>query len=283
VEQNIIDSFNNLISKYIKKDKINHAYLIETNYNNKLLLSDILINKILSFDSNLTVNDLKINGDLVIVSNDINIIKAEEIEYIKDKFKTKSIINSKRIYVIDGAEKLNDFSANKLLKFLEEPEDDIIAILITNNKNSVIDTIISRCYSIRFIVNNNYINMYDSEYWEKIFEFIINIEDNKEKAIAFQSKYNIKELSDRVFLKDFLNNILFVYDDVINYKIENSARYFIDYIDKIDKICEKNNIETLKNKINAINTCIERLKYNPNVKLLIDKLIILMSGVDINV
>lgn len=283
MNEDIINKFNELISKYIKKDKINHAYLIETNYNNRLLLGDLLINKILSFENNVSINDLKINGDLIVISNDSNTIKVEDIEQIKEKFKTKSIINSKRIYVIDGAEKLNDYSANKLLKFLEEPDDDIIAILLTSNKNSVINTIISRCYNIRFIVNDDIINEFSDEYWDSVFDFVFNIEENKEKAIAFQNRYNIKELSDRIYLKNFLNNLLLIYGDVLNYKVLKCVEFFDNNIDKIKEICNYNDVETIRNKINAINECLNRLKFNPNIKLLIDKLIILMSGVDVNV
>ena len=283
MNNDVIDRFNNLISKYIKKDRINHAYLIETNYDNKILLSELLINKILSFDNKYSLNDLRVNGDLIVVSNDTNSIKTEEIEQIKNRFKTKSILNSIRVYVIDGAEKLNNYAANKLLKFLEEPEDNIIAILLTNNKSSVISTIISRCFNIRFFINDNFITKFDDEYWEKIFSFIMNIEENKENAIAFQNKYNIKELSDRVYFKEFLNNILYVYDDVINNIVDGQVIYFNNYSERIRKICEYNNMDTIKTKINAINICIERLKYNPNIKLLIDKLIILMSGVDVDV
>ena len=199
---------------------------------------------------------------------------------IKEKFKTKSILNSKRIYIIDGAEKLNNYAANKLLKFLEEPEEDIVAILTTENKNNVINTIVSRCIGIRFITNN--IKEFDQEYVDKLFSFIDNVEENKEKAIAFQNSYDVKELSDRNYLKEFLNNLLLIYDDVIQYKICNKVNYFPNNIEKIGKICEDNNIEDIKRKINGINECINRLKFNPNVKLLIDKLIILMSGVDID-
>ena len=43
------------------------------------------------------------------------------------------------------ADKLNMSSANTILKFLEEPEDDIVAILVANNRYAVIETILSRC------------------------------------------------------------------------------------------------------------------------------------------
>lgn len=281
MNDNIIENFNNVISKYIKKDMINHAYLLETNYKDKLELARELAKKILSFEDNITLNDLEVNGDLIIISNDSNIIKTDDIEQIKEKFKTKSILNSKRIYIINGAEKLTNYSANKLLKFLEEPEEDIISILVTENKNNIINTIVSRCFNIRFFVSNEIVK-YDDEYLDKLFDFVMNIEENNEKAIAFQNRYDTKELSDRVYLKEFMNNLLLIYDDVVQYKIRNQVNYYPKYIDKIEKISEDNSMDSIKRKINAINTCIDRLKFNPNVKLLIDKLIILMSGVDID-
>lgn len=281
MDENIIDKFQNNITKYIKNNQINHAYLIETNYSNKLELSKVLIDEILSFDKKYTYEDLLKNGDILIIDSNTNTIKLEEIENIKERFKTKSLINSKRFYIINNAEKLNDYTANKLLKFLEEPEDDIIAILITENKNNMINTIVSRCFNIRFFIKDDNIS-YDDEYLDKLFEFVANIENNKEKAIAFQNINNNSYISDRVMLKKFLNDLLIIYDEVIHYKVSNQCELFAKKIDIIKKICEDNSIESINNKINAINSCIDRLKFNPNIKLLIDKLIILMSGVEIN-
>ena len=273
------NKFIQIISKYIKENQVNHAYLLETNSSNKIELAKLMINKILSFDCNYDYEDLYKNGDLLIIDNDSNVIKAEEIEIIKERFKTKSLLNSKRIYIINNAEKLNNFAANKLLKFLEEPEDDIIAILITENKNNVINTIVSRCFNIRFFIKEE--EMFDDIYLDMLFEFVKNVEDNKEKAIAFQNINNNNYISDRVQLKKFLNDLLVIYDDVVHYKVSGKCEYFNKKIDIIKKICDDNSIDNINNKINAINSCIERLKYNPNIKLLIDKLIILMSGVDI--
>ena len=173
----LLEKFDNNISKFIKKNQINHAYLLETNYSDKLTLARRMIDKILSFEEvNVTYEDLEKNGDLIIVNGDNGTIKTEEIESIKERFKTTSLLNSQRIYVINGIEKLNMYAANKLLKFLEEPEDDIVAILITENKNNVIETIISRCFNIRFFVNDNN-SSYDEEYIDKLFDFIMNIEE----------------------------------------------------------------------------------------------------------
>ena len=44
---------------------------------------------------------------------------------------------------------MNDTSFNKMLKFLEEPEDNILGFYITRNKDSVANTIVSRCELIK--------------------------------------------------------------------------------------------------------------------------------------
>ena len=277
-----LDRFNIFIDKYINKDRINHAYIIETNYENKIDLAKELVKKILLFDGQITIEELIINNDLIIIDSDSTSIKTEEIEKIKEELITTSFNNNPRFYIINNAEKMNENASNKLLKFLEEPEGNIIAILLTENKKNLLETIVSRCQNFRFFINNKIFDNYEEEYVEKMFDFIMNIEQNKEEAIAFQNIIDVKKLSDRKYCLDFLNNLLFIYDDVISYRLKNNVEYFPSYVEKISKISENNSINDIKNKINAINICINRLKYNPNIKLLIDKMILLMTGVETN-
>lgn len=275
-----IDKFKTIISKFVKKDKINHAYLIETNFENKIILAKELIKWIIQLDGDAKIEDLEKNSDLIIINSDTNSIKVEEIENLKEKFITKSTIGNKRFYIINDAEKMNDYASNKLLKFIEEPEGEIVAILLTSNKNNLLKTITSRCQIIRYFSYINKFKELGQEYICSLFDFVLNIEENKEKAIAFQNKIDIKKMSDRVYLQEFLNNLLYIYDDAINYKIEKKITYFINNRKEIEFICNNNDINSIRIKINAIYEIINRLKYNPNIKLLIDKLIILMTGVE---
>ena len=55
-----------------------------------------------------------------------------------------------RVFVIDDADKLNDQSANALLKTLEEPSPTAHLILITSRPAMLLPTIRSRCQQIRF-------------------------------------------------------------------------------------------------------------------------------------
>ena len=55
-----------------------------------------------------------------------------------------------RVFLIDGADKFNDSSANALLKILEEPPRTSYLILITSRPAMLLPTIRSRCQMIRF-------------------------------------------------------------------------------------------------------------------------------------
>jgi DNA polymerase-3 subunit delta' len=56
----------------------------------------------------------------------------------------------KRIFIINDADKMNDSSANALLKTLEEPPATTYLILITARPDALLQTIRSRCQNVRF-------------------------------------------------------------------------------------------------------------------------------------
>ena len=146
----------------------------------------------------------------------------------------------------------------------------------------MINTIISRCQALRFMLNENKFETMENEYIESMFDFVMNIEENKEGAIAFPNRMNLKNMNDRKYCLDFLNNLLYIYDDALSYKISKKTNYFENNIDRLETIGLQNNTKDIMKKINAINSCIYRLKFNPNIRLLLDKLIILMTGDDNN-
>lgn len=87
------------------------------------------------------------------ISDKKNILK-EDVDNLKNFFQNTSYLNNYRIYLIEEAHKLNSTSANMILKFLEEPSDNIIAFFITNNLDAVISTIKSRCQIINIFYEN---------------------------------------------------------------------------------------------------------------------------------
>jgi DNA polymerase III subunit delta' len=57
---------------------------------------------------------------------------------------------TRRVFVIERADTMNDEAANTLLKTLEEPPSYVVLILLTDRPGQVLPTIASRCQIVRF-------------------------------------------------------------------------------------------------------------------------------------
>jgi DNA polymerase III subunit delta' len=77
-------------------------------------------------------------------------IKIDQIRDLISGMTKTSIEEGRKIYVLHHADRLNTSSANTLLKFLEEPEGEVTAILLTETYQSILPTIQSRCQHIKF-------------------------------------------------------------------------------------------------------------------------------------
>ncbi len=58
--------------------------------------------------------------------------------------------SERKIYVIDGADKMNESAANSLLKCLEEPPKGVVFVLLAEDEKGLLSTILSR--TVRFRV-----------------------------------------------------------------------------------------------------------------------------------
>ena len=57
---------------------------------------------------------------------------------------------SRRVFVLERVDALNDEAANSLLKTLEEPASFVHLVLLTDSLGQVMDTVVSRCQLVRF-------------------------------------------------------------------------------------------------------------------------------------
>jgi DNA polymerase-3 subunit delta' len=62
----------------------------------------------------------------------------------------RPMIASRRVAIIDDANRMNEVGANAMLKTLEEPPADSLLILIAENLDAILPTIRSRCQLLRF-------------------------------------------------------------------------------------------------------------------------------------
>lgn len=132
------------LSNSIKSNMISHAYMFEgpSGVGKNTMARDLATTL-------LEMENLFNSPDYIEITPDGNSIKIAQIRKLQSDILVKSY-KSYKIYVIDEAQKMTVEAQNALLKTLEEPPKYAIIILITNNKESLLDTIKSRCEIIKF-------------------------------------------------------------------------------------------------------------------------------------
>jgi DNA polymerase III subunit delta' len=87
--------------------------------------------------------------DSIEVGNAQGLIFASEANEIIRKLSLKTFESDFKIMIIWLPEKMHIASANKLLKMIEEPPEKTLFLLVSNEPDKVIQTILSRCQIIR--------------------------------------------------------------------------------------------------------------------------------------
>ena len=257
----------NFILKQNEKNRLSHAFLIETN---NLLECEKEVKEIIKIincsdkysDKCDKCNickliDLNNLPTLVTIRPDGMSIKKQQMEELEQKFSTKPVYSKYNTYIVLGADKMNDAASNSILKFLEEPENDIIGFLIVNNKENVLSTIKSRCeivhvdYNVSEELDDNISNLAN-----KYLDQIINSDD-----YLINKKLILSECSERKDIESlFLCMLNKYYKDIVNTKDNNEHK----------KICEI--IELIQKMLNFI-------EYNVNLELILDSFVIEMRKI----
>ena len=80
--------------------------------------------------------------------NKQGIIGVKEVQKIHHKMSLKSHSGGNKVMVIFGADKLNTDATNKLLKLFEEPPKNSFFILIAEQAEKLLPTLVSRCQKV---------------------------------------------------------------------------------------------------------------------------------------
>ncbi|MBE5958817.1 MAG: DNA polymerase III subunit delta' [Lachnospiraceae bacterium] len=84
--------------------------------------------------------------DIKWVSHEKTVISVDDIrEQINSDVEIKPYSGKRKVYIVPDAEKMREPAQNTLLKTLEEPPAYAVILLLTNNSNSFLQTIMSRC------------------------------------------------------------------------------------------------------------------------------------------
>ena len=76
--------------------------------------------------------------------------------------------------------------------------------------------------------------------------------------------------------------MLLFYKDILNQKITNEIKIFKDYQEYVSFISKINETDVIVKKINIINELITNIKFNVNLNMLMDKLVISLEGCENN-
>ena len=240
-------------------------------------------------------------ADLIIKDGTDSSIKKEDILNIQEQFsKTAIEAKGRKIYILNMIENATPEALNSLLKFLEEPSEDVTAILICEQQDRLLPTIISRCQMIPFRKtlpnallqkcrdeNMNELDAYLLTYlvnnYEQISEIIEdeNYQNARYLAISVLEKMILSVHEASLFLqiegfKEKKGNDRAQF----NYFIEILMRFFKDCLRK-DCECQSEQWQELirqyqkKNCVQMLSVCMQikdKCNKSVNIKLLSDQL-----------
>ena len=306
-----------------QSDHLSHAYLISGNPGTPLFeVAHYLAKSILCDDPdplacNSCITCLRVEDDnypdFIVFNGETGSIKKEAVALIESMFE-KEAFESKgiKIYLLHLVENMTEEATNSLLKFLEEPHENIYAFLTTNNENVILPTIISRCQTFRLksINRNQVINeaiemsvspldaeflsyfynepnliyelVNDEEEYEVfdnakelLFEFFEAYLKNKKQA-AFLAQNKISpSVSTKESFRFFIDMMTQVFEDVVNYK-NNQDIVLKESRDLIKNLSEK--MDNPSEMLMEVLRCRGLINLNVTTSLILDHIIFCLIG-----
>lgn len=278
IKKLIIDSFH--------EKNNSHAFLLSTNNIEKCLKDVLDIVKIINCE-NLGNDDCNVcktiesntNPDVILVKESGKEIKKDQILNIINCFSTKPSISKYSTYIICNADKMNDFSANKMLKFLEEPDGEIVGFFITDKLNAIIPTIRSICeiYNYHF-GNNSILDLLDitEEEYASSFDFALSItsrlnDEPKYSLMADSKNISKKEREEIDLIFKLIKKFYVLKYENIQLCLYNN----LEYVESILTSITTNDISLIVKRIKILDNIINDLNIYVNKDLIVNKFFIL--------
>jgi DNA polymerase-3 subunit delta' len=137
------------------KKRLSHAYLLYGEPSSPVLESAMFMAESLNCEKSLLACrecpsckrfEEGIHPDFLFIDGSKGLIKKSDVDEISDFFSLSALEKDHlSIYLINHIENITEEAINALLKTLEEPSGNTIALLTTTNRDKVIPTILSRC------------------------------------------------------------------------------------------------------------------------------------------
>lgn len=278
VKEIILNSFH--------EKKNSHAFLLVTNNIERCIKDVKSIIKIVNCNADGKDNcnicnliDGNNNPDIIFVEPEGKEIKTDSILNIISTFTTKPLISKYSMYVISEADKLNISSSNKILKFLEEPDGNVIGFFITDKLQGILPTIKSRCEIYHYHFGNDslldLLGISEIDYgrvFDKTMDLLVKLNDFPKYMLMLESKKQADLERDEI---DLILNLLkkmytIKYESVVNNKYLD-----LDYAKSILNTINTNDLKTLVNRIRLLDNVIDDFRFNLNKELMFNRLFLL--------
>lgn len=246
------DKINLSVTNFINENRIPHAILIEGERGTgKHTLAKFLSTAIVCGNDNSPCGEcdncrkanINSHPDITVVTpeEDKKNIAVGQIRQVRNEAFIKPHEAQKRVFVIDGADTLNDQSQNAFLKVLEEPPKAVMFILIAESKAKLLDTIISRCIVLS-------LTSPEFSYGFKYIKEKIGGDDEDIKTSLETAKNNIGRAIN--LLKGKANS-----------KTETAAKEFLEYLLAGDEFSMLKTLSQFEKKRPEVDKFIKDLKY----------------------
>lgn len=306
-----------------KRQRIGHAYIFDGSngagkeavalYFTKLLLC---MNPIENVPCETCLSCKRVDSgnhpNVLLIRPDGQDIKKEQMSSLIMKMTKKGYEEGRKIYIIVNAERMNTSAANTLLKFLEEPEGNVTAILLTDAYQSILPTIQSRCQRISLQPMNRQESMQslvergvtasmaatvtmltanvdvayemaqeDSFVQRRrlVLKLVEAIEQQSpEEALLFIQTDWVPLIKEKTDCEQGIDLLLFAYRDIVAVKAGlQSTIAYPDQLELFTRHSVKNAYSSLTVKIDAILQAKKRLHQNMNRTLLLEQLVLTMQ------
>jgi len=224
-------------------------------------------------------------------------IKIETIRELQEKISLKPYEAKFKVFIIEKADSLLEDASNCLLKTLEEPPGESVLILLAEEIEKFLPTIVSRCQIVRFsLLKKKMIENFLRENYsldeEKISFYSKFAEGSLGRAISFVEsdfleKRNFilekilekKEFDNDLWWKEkevfleILNILSGIFRDALFKKLSLDELILnIDQRDLISQIAFSHSLEELYNFIEKINFYYNLIQQNVNLRLIFTNL-----------
>jgi DNA polymerase III subunit delta' len=295
----------------IKKERMSHLYLLYGLKGSGKLELALEVAYLILKDKDVSNDILRLqiqerkSPNVMVIEPDGQTIKKEQIIALQQEFSKTSLVKGPRVYIISHIDKMTQSAANSLLKFMEEPSNKgVYGFLLTENKDAVISTILSRSQiialksmdeqtlkealikeqvdiemasfvpyltknldeAIRMSMDPNYVEL-------MLFmkEFSATWQKKNQPLVLFFMKSSKLLTYDRAFFKSFLELILLYFLDLVYYKTHQPI--VLEFLkEDIQHISSSMSIQQIEVITRHIKDLLKRQNYYINLDMALDHL-----------